>query len=705
MHALKRVEVEVFRLLAEIQGEQISTRMDEIDPGQFYGIEVKMWAREIAELTLWIGFHQFWRQQQHGVVQPVEPLLRDTGTIECRDAVLAWDAIVHRPETDRLDPTPRIVHPVTGQWVPDPSAKLKYWEYVGARQAEWPESDFIVGNLPFLGQARQRDAFGDGYVEALRRVYSDVADSVDFVMYWWHRAATAAANRQILRAGLITTSSLIQVWNRETIAKAISAGARVVWAIPDHPWVDESGSADVRVAMTVITAEPIPAVRFTVGSDGAVLGQQYAIALNSDLTAHADVATTARVALKANDGICAQGMGLRGSGFLLERDEADRLVAAETSNAEILKPYLNGRDVASRPRDVYVIDFGLMDERRAREFPMLFDIVRARVKPDRDAHARESLRRYWWRFGWPRGELRSAISGLERFVITVGTAKHRFFTFLPVSTTPDEKLVCIATGSAFFLGALSSRVHQAWALATGGRLGVGNDPVYVKSAGFDAFPFPEPISEVRDAVAGAAERLDAHRKSAIARDEHVTMTGMYNVVAKLRSGEALTPKERTIHELAACGVLRDIHDELDALVAQAYGWPWPMSDAEILDRLVALHDVRVEEEKQGIIRWLRPEFQAPGQPVTAPPTELSLATTTSSAVVVADAIVPWPAEAVEQIGALKRLASAGAVSVDDASARFNGAKREIVARHLETLAILGEVRVLGDGTYGAAAAA
>ena len=183
MHALKRVEVEVFRLLADVQGGQISTRMDEIDPGQFFGIEVKAWAREIAELTLWIGFHQFWRQQ-HGDVQPVEPLLRDTGSIECRDAVLAWDEIVHRPERDRPDPTPRIVHPVTGQLVPDPTGKLKYYEYVGARQAEWPEADFIVGNPPYLGQARQRDAFGDGYVDALRRVYNDVADSVDFVMYW-----------------------------------------------------------------------------------------------------------------------------------------------------------------------------------------------------------------------------------------------------------------------------------------------------------------------------------------------------------------------------------------------------------------------------------------------------------------------------------------------------------------------------------------
>ena len=183
MHALKRVEVEVFRLLSEVQGGQISTRMDEIDPGQFFGIEVKAWAREIAELTLWIGFHQFWRQQ-HGDVQPVEPLLRDTGTIECRDAVLAWDDIVHRPEKDRADPTPRIVHPVTGQLVPDPGAKLKYWEYVGARQAEWPEADFIVGNPPYFGQARQRDAFGDRYVDALRSAYESLSDAVDFVAYW-----------------------------------------------------------------------------------------------------------------------------------------------------------------------------------------------------------------------------------------------------------------------------------------------------------------------------------------------------------------------------------------------------------------------------------------------------------------------------------------------------------------------------------------
>ena len=57
---------------------------------------------------------------------------------------------------------------------------------------------------------------------------------------------------------------------------------------------------------------------------------------------------------------------------------------------------------------------------------------------------------------------------------------------------------------------------------------------------------------------------------------------------------ALTPKER-------------IHAELDAAVFEAYGWPADLTDEEILERLVALNAERAEEERKGIVRWVRPE--------------------------------------------------------------------------------------------------
>jgi hypothetical protein len=697
MHALKRVEVEVFRLLSEVQGGQISTRMDEIDPGQFFGIEVKAWAREIAELTLWIGFHQFWKQQ-HGDVQPMEPLLRDTGTIECRDAVLAWDEIIHRPEKDRPDPTPRIVHPVTGQLVPDPDRKLPYYEYVGARQAEWPEADFIVGNPPYLGDKRQREAFGDGYVDALRAAYAAFPDGIDLVMYWWGKAASHVARGAAFRAGLITTNTITQKQNRALSVDSIAAGARIVWAVADHPWIDLADGAAVRVAMTVLGRDMEGAVEVVVDSSANEIRRRIVREFNSDLSSSADVAGAVRLKLESNRDIAHQGFSLQARGFVLAAAEAQALFAQDGSHEGVIREYRNGRDIAAGSREAFVIDFGLRSEEEAREFPVLFDIVRTRVKPERDTNGRAAYRKYWWRFGEARVGLRGATRDLARSICTVYVAKHRFFVFLPTRVALDDTLVCVASDAAWHLGVLSSLPHVLWSAVAGGTL--EDRPRYNKSLCFDPFPFPQTGAAVRERVELLAERLDAHRKSAIARDERVTMTGMYNVVAKLRTGDALTPKERTIHEIAACGVLRDIHDELDALVAAAYGWPWPMPDEEILERLVALHDERVAEEQRGIIRWLRPEFQAPGQGAELQAEELALPASVPVAAAVTEAAPePWPGGAIEQIGALKRLVQLAPLTVDEATARFSGAKREIVARHLETLAILGEVRETENGCF------
>ena len=702
MHALKRVEVEVFHLLSELHGGQMSVRLTEIDPGQFFGIEVKAWAREIAELTLWIGFHQFWRQQ-HGDVQPDEPLLRDTGTLEHRDAVLAWDSIRHVPEKDRPDPTPRIVHPVTGQLVPDPTAKLAYMEYVGARAVEWPEADFIVGNPPYLGQARQREAFGDGYVDALRAAYPAVPDSADFVMYWWYKSAGAVENGSALRAGLITTSSITQGQNRTVIEDASHSGARVIWAAPDHPWVDASDGAAVRVAMTVLAKDAVGATRIRVDEQSNIISEERALQLNSDLSMHADVASAARVPLRANAGIASTGFKLHGAGFILDKAEGEALLALDSRHSAIVRRYRHGRDLANRSRDAYVIDFASRSEDEARAYPMLFDIIRTRVKPERDANNDASRRRFWWRFGRTNEQLRSSVSNLARYIATPETARHRYFTILEADIAPDNMLTVIATEDCFALGVLSSSIHVEWSLAAGGRLGVGNDPRYNKTLCFDPFPFPDPSPALRTGIATLAESLDAHRAAAIARDERVTMTGMYNVVEKLRSNEPLTRKERAIHELAACGILRDMHDQLDVLVAEAYGWPWPLSTEEILERLVALHDVRVAEEAQGIVRWLRPEFQAPGSTITAPAAELALTTNTTASASTAEPTL-WPAQAIEQIATLKRLVSTHTLTVDTALQNFRGAQRELVARHLETLAILGEVREVEAGSYTAVSA-
>jgi hypothetical protein len=178
---------------------------------------------------------------------------------------------------------------------------------------------------------------------------------------------------------------------------------------------------------------------------------------------------------------------------------------------------------------------------------------------------------------------------------------------------------------------------------------------------------------------------------------------MYNVVEKLRSGEKLTDKERAVHEIAACGVLRDLHDELDRLVAQAYGWPWPMEREEVLERLVALHDERVEEEKRGIVRWLRPEYQIPRFGGAAPAAKPELDLPETPAPETAEERQPWPAGAIEQIGAAKAHVAAAPATPAEVASAFARAPVTLVARHLETLMMVGELRLIGGGRYEAVA--
>lgn len=56
-----------------------------------------------------------------------------------------------RPAT-RWDGHTMKKHPVTGEDVPDKSARVLLYRYINTRKAEWPAADYVVGNPPFIGK-------------------------------------------------------------------------------------------------------------------------------------------------------------------------------------------------------------------------------------------------------------------------------------------------------------------------------------------------------------------------------------------------------------------------------------------------------------------------------------------------------------------------------------------------------------------------
>jgi hypothetical protein len=716
---LKRLEGEVMNQLAALGDTQSKLVMEgeTVTLQQLRGIELNEHAAALAELVLWIGYLQ-WHIRTFGDANVAEPVVHDYGNIEHRDAVLAYDAQEPMRDADGhvvtlWDGITFKLHPSTGQRVPDESAIVIHWQYTNPRKAQWPRVDFIVGNPPFIGNKRMREALGDGYADALRTTWPEVPESADFVMYWWQKAADTVRTGGAQRFGLITTNSLTMIFNRRVIEAQQNASPALglVFAVPDHPWVDSADGAAVRIAMTVGAAGQCEGRLLASAEESEAENGEVAVRfdirqgmIHPDLKVGANVVAAKR--LKANDKVSNRGVIPHGAGFVLTPEQAAALGLGSVPKLEDhIRPYRNGRDLTGRSRGVFVIDLdGLTAEEVRERFPAVFQWLLERVKPDRDQNPEQYRRQNWWLFARRNTELRWALRGLKRYIVTGQVAKHRVFQWLDGSVLPDDKLIAIASDDALHLGVLSSQTHTHWALAAGGLL--EDRPVYSKSTCFEAFPFPDGDTGLTPAQAqrirSLAEQIDAHRKSRQAAHPDVTLTGMYNVLAKLRTGEALNDKERTLHEHGLVSVLRTLHDELDAVVLEAYGWSdltLPAATDTLLVRLVDLNAKRAKEEATGTVRWLRPDFQQRGAAGEQAGIEIEPDEDDAPAPEQPAAPVerrPWPSGLPEQIKAVAGVltASPQPLGLDAIAACFKarGRWRDRLPTILDTLEAVGRVR-------------
>ncbi len=718
---LKRLEAEVVALERELGGGD--ERVDDlgIHPRNFLGLEINPDAVPVAELVLWIGWLQWYRRTRPpGITTWPSPVLRDEQQIHRQDALLAYERSEPTSDT-RWDGVTTIPSPTTGEPIPDPAARIPVLRYVGVTRADWPAADFIVGNPPFIGNKRLRAALGDGYAEALRATWAEVPETADFVMYWWHHAAALARSGAVRRFGFITTNSITQTQQRAVTTPHLDAGLGLAWAVPDHPWVDTEGGAAVRVAMTVAAAGITSGTLTTVEREEPapspddppkVTYRHVEGRINPDLSIGADV--SAAVALRANEGICFQGMNLVGEGFRLTREQA-----AAFGPCPVIKPYQKAKVLVQGGDSGLVIDcFGLDAPGLLENHPAIYQYLNEQVKPERDHNNRDSYRLKWWIFGEPRGRMRLALQGIPRYIATAETSKFKPFVFLDASVVPDHKLYAIASADALTLGVLSSRWHQVWANAAGGRMGVGNDPTWTNTTTFLPFPFPTSTPAQADRIRALGEQLDAHRKRQQAAHPGLTLTGMYNVLAKLRSGEPLTAKEQAIHQQGLVVVLRQLHDDLDAAVAAAYGWPVDLPDGDLLARLVALNAERAREEAAGAVRWLRPDLQASKAGMSPPRRDAAPDVATSVPASKADTLAggrgrrgrersvetmplpvvptsrPWPTSLPDRLTALRDMlrTTPEGMTVPQLRECFTGARPADLKTLLTTLAALGHAQ-------------
>ncbi|PEQ12996.1 SAM-dependent methyltransferase [Novosphingobium sp. PC22D] len=549
-----------------------------VGPECVLGIELNPYAAELARVSVWIGEIQWMRR--NGFDAAKNPVLRPLDTIECRDAVLVTDE--------------------AGTPLPGPDGK--------PQRAEWPEADVVIGNPPFLGNKKMIGELGENYTIALRKAWPEVPGGVDLVCYWFAQAWAMMQAERLKRAGLVSTNSIRGGANREVL-KHITEYGRIFEAWSDQEWTVDG--AAVRVSLVCFDRD---------SSKQAVLDGAIVAAIFADLSGiRGGADLTSAVRLAPNRNISFQGPVKVGP-FDVEGHVARSWLVLPANphgrrNVDVLFPLLNGSDITRRTSDRWIINFGERSETESALYEAPFEFVREIVKPLREKNRDQGRRENWWRLGRSGRELVESSLKLSRAIFTPRVAKHRIFIWALPKVLPDSRVAIICRDDDTTFGILHSRFHELWSLALGGWHGVGNDPQYTPSIGFETFPFPEgltpdvPAADYADdpraqEIAAAATRLNELRENWLNPDNLVVrepevVPGYPDRILPKDEAAAKELKKRTLTNLynARPQWLANAHAALDEAVADAYGWgnDWRaglLTDDEILARLFRLNQER-----------------------------------------------------------------------------------------------------------------
>jgi type II restriction/modification system DNA methylase subunit YeeA len=554
--------------------------LPQVRPTQLSGIEINPYAQQLAQVVIWIGYLQW--KYQNGFPAPRNPVLEPIDTIREMDAIL-----------DLSDPE----HP---------------------KEPEWPKADFIVGNPPFLGTKKLRSELGDRYADALFAMYGDrIPNFSDLCCYWFEKGRAAIERQRVQRAGLLATQGIRGGLNRKVLERIRESG-EIFFAESDRNWILDGAMVHVSIIGFDDSTEKLRSL------DGVHVGQ-----INANLTALTDTTKARHLPRNKSLGFIAD---VKAGQFDLPDSEATSLLRLPNPNgkpnSDVLRPWVNGRDVVQRPRDYWIIDFGAeMTRANACKYEALFKIVEKRVYPERAKVKRKRYREWWWLHAEPCAVMRTRLNPLSRFLVTTTVSKHRLFAWLAGAVLPDHQLVAFANDGDDFFGILQSRIHEMWAMVQGTQVRDRESGFrYTPTTCFETFPLPNPTATQGAAIAEAARELDRLRTAWLNPPEWVR-----EEILEF-PGSADGPWRRYVHDPDARGIgtvryprlvakdaeiakqlakrtLTNLYNErptwldlahrrLDEAVFAAYGWDPGLTDDQLLEKLLKLNLERAAEESQ-----------------------------------------------------------------------------------------------------------
>lgn len=447
---LRALEIKIIKRIVDLvpEGHTIPLQFTAIRLSQFYGIEIKDFAHEMAMLSLWLSEHQMNKifeteLMDYGKSEPILPL-KESGKIVCGNAArMDWEEVCPRSLTDEI---------------------------------------YIIGNPPYLGSRNQVAQ----QKEDLELVFSKDYKNLDYVTIWFKKGANyiEGINAQL---AFVSTNSICQgeqvslLWPR-----ILNENIEISFAHTSFKWVNNAkGNAGVTVIILGLRNKAMsktPKYLFTSSVKKEVRN------INAYLIDSQEIYVYPRnKSISGFPELPKGNMPYDGGNLILSEMEKNDLVAKFPDSEKFFKKLYGASELMDgQNRWCLWIRDEELDEANNFEF------IKERIQKVKQMR------------------LSSSDSGAHKLALTPHRFREIRETYtssiaIPLTTSERREYIpmCIIDSSyigtnalsilydcePYYFGVLHSKMHMVWVDAVGGKL--KTDYRYSAKLCYNTFPFPK----------------------------------------------------------------------------------------------------------------------------------------------------------------------------------------------------------------------
>ncbi len=531
---LRALEVAIIKQLIELNPGELQLYETSIQLKQFYGIEIKDFAHEMAMLSLWLSEHQmnkYFEDQltNYAIKGNILPL-KESGKIVCGNAArMDWEQVCPKKEGDEI---------------------------------------YVIGNPPYLGSRNQVAEQKDDMEFVFRKDYK----SLDYVSIWFYKGAKYIEGYNAELAFVSTNSVCQGLLVGLTWPRILNENIEIGFAYQSFKWSNQA-KRNAGVTVIIVGLRNRSAENFAKVSNFAKVGNRPKYLFNENIKK--EVKNINGYLLDASDiyidsknqpisGFPLMNFGnmpADGGHLLFTEDEKNEFILKEPKSEEWIKELLSAHEFLNGKKRFCLWLEDISDD-ELNEMPFVKERVNLvyieRVKSSRPQLA--SIPHLFAQITQPADSefiLIPRHSSEERDYIPLGFFGKDF-------KASDSNLV-IATSQPWLFGVLHSKMHMVWVDAVGGKL----ETRYRYSAKlcYNTFPFPEITEKDKHHITQYVYAVLDERS----KFPEKTMAWLYN--------PETMPKD-----------LKKAHQELDLAIERIYRLRPFESDAERLEFLFKMYD-------------------------------------------------------------------------------------------------------------------